>query len=358
MRTLTLLVFITSGLISFAQKADSLSLLFIGDIMGHDTQINGARSRTSDGSYDYNPSLAYIHEEIRNVDITIANLEVTLAGPPHKGYPQFSSPDQLAEACKGAGIDIFVTANNHCVDRGKQGLERTCDVLDSLEIPRTGTFKDKSDREKLNPYIFEVNNIKIALLNYTYGTNGLPVRSPNIVNLIDTISMKADIEKAKQHQPDQIIAFTHWGLEYQTTQNKKQEDLTNFLWRNGVNLVIGSHPHVVQPMHFDKEKNRVVVYSMGNFVSNQRDLLRDGGAMARITLVKEDGKCFIDNASHQLTWVHTPIINNRKIFYILPAAKYEQTFVDSDTTAHAKLLEYTEEVRKVTKNNTAFPEYK
>ena len=322
--------------------------------MGHDTQIRGAQ--TTQNTYDYNPVFAYLHEEIRKADIAIANLEVTLAGPPHKGYPQFSSPDALAEACKGAGIDIFVTANNHCVDRGKQGLDRTCKVLDSLEIPRTGTFFNKEDYEKNNPFVFEVNNIKIALLNYTYGTNGLPVTPPNIVNHIDTLSMAKDIQKAKENHPDQIIAFVHWGREYQTTPNEKEQKVAQFLWRNGVKIIIGSHPHVLQPFHYDQEKGEVVVYSMGNFVSNQRDALTDGGAMTQVILTKKGNSCKVIDASYQLTWVHTPVLNGKKVFYILPAAKYENNFFDSDTIAHAKLLEYTKAAREIMSNNTSFDE--
>lgn len=317
-----LLTISTSAL--FSQK-DTLSLLFMGDIMGHDTQINSARQ--ADGSYDYTEVFEGLKPIIASTDVTIANLEVTLAGPPFKGYPQFSSPDALAVAAKEAGIDIFGTANNHSIDRGKKGLLRTLDVLDTLGIRHTGTFRSEAEKDSLSPFIIEQNGIKLAMLNYTYGTNGIPVPAPTAVNMINYDKIKKDIDKAKAANPDKIIMYIHWGKEYIHHPNKYQKDVAQFCFNNGVDYIIGSHPHVVQPSYWTKDSvnnsEQFICYSMGNLVSNQRTHPRDGGQMIRLVLVKENGTVKINEAGYLLTWVYPPRTKDEKHFYILPCSEYE-----------------------------------
>jgi poly-gamma-glutamate capsule biosynthesis protein CapA/YwtB (metallophosphatase superfamily) len=215
------MIFIVTAAVSrvSAQDTTKVSLLFLGDIMQHDSQITDAWDPVSK-KYNYDPCFRYVKPYIQAADLAIGNLELTLAGPPYKGYPQFSAPDELLFTLKDAGIDVLVTANNHCVDTGKKGLERTILMLDSLHIPHTGTFVDQVARLNENPLLVEKNGFTLAILNYTYGTNGLPVTSPNIVNLIDTAVMRLDIQKAKSLRPDAIIVFTHWGTEYQSLPSK------------------------------------------------------------------------------------------------------------------------------------------
>jgi poly-gamma-glutamate synthesis protein (capsule biosynthesis protein) len=313
-----------------AQNTDStskkISLLFLGDIMGHNEQIWSAEDRET-RAYNYDDVFQYIKNEISEADISVANFEVTLAGPPYKGYPEFSSPASLAVACKNAGIDIFVTANNHAADRGKKGILSTLFRLDSIGIPHTGTFPDPVARDTLYPMIIEKNGFSLALLNYTYGTNGITVPPPVIVNMLDKSTVAGDIEKAKSKNPDAIIIFLHWGTEYDTIPSKIQTDLADFFFNNGVDLIIGSHPHVLQKMNRMRSttemKDRIVVYSLGNFVSNQRRTRTDGGAMVRIELAKKADSLYVSDAGYYLTWVHTPIENYRKKFFILPCSKFE-----------------------------------
>ncbi|HEX6890244.1 MAG TPA: CapA family protein, partial [Chryseolinea sp.] len=275
----------------------------------------------------YTSCFAAIRPYVEAADIAIANLEVTLAGRPYTGYPQFSSPDALAITLQQSGFDALVTANNHCVDRGKPGLERTITMLDSFNIPHTGTFVDTVSRMNDSPLILEKNGFKIALLNYTYGTNGIPVPKGSIVNLLDTALMRRDIEKAKSLLPDVIIVFTHWGLEYQSLPTKNQIALTEFCFTLGVQLVIGAHPHVIQPMEWRKDSNQFVAYSLGNFVSGQRKRYTDGGSMAYIELQKiqftpDSSITKIDSAGYYLQWVHrTP--DKYKDYYIYPARTLE-----------------------------------
>ncbi len=308
--------------------------------------------------YDYSECFKYVRPLIRSSDITIANLEVTLAGEPYSGYPAFSSPDQLADAIQSAGIDVLVTANNHCVDRRSKGLKRTAETLDKLMIPRTGTFVDSMDRIQNNPIKMVVSGFRLAILNYTYGTNGIPVTSPNMVNHLDRDQMLKDIEEARAFRPHQIIAFLHWGLEYQTQPNAAQTSLAEFLHENGVNLVIGSHPHVIQPMHLTRStygEPQLVVYSLGNFVSNQREPLTDGGAMVRVVLKREGEKVVIHRAEHILTWVHYPIFDGRRHYYVLPATGSENVPADVPK-GYEKMDDYLKKARQIMRHNTGVPE--
>ncbi len=308
-------------------KKNTMSLLFIGDVMGHGPQIRSAYD-TKTKTYDYDTVFSYLRNIMSEPDFTIANLEVTLAGPIYKGYPQFSSPDALAEAGRNAGIDLFVTANNHCVDRRLQGLNRTIDVLDTLHILHTGTFKNKEARDTTNLIILEKDSIKVGILNYTYGTNGIPVPKPAVVNLIDTAVMHTDIDSCKKDSLDKLIIVLHFGTEYQSHPNKAQTDLVSFLFDKGADIIIGSHPHVIQKMIYlpgnDSIKEHFVAYSLGNFVSNQRKTKTDGGVMSRIVLKKENGKTFIDTSNYILSWVYKkPRANGLYYYFILPAAEYE-----------------------------------
>jgi len=322
MRTFFILFF-SIALLSVKAQDTTLSLLFMGDIMGHDSQIHSALQL--DGTYDYSEVFKYVTDEISSVDIAIANLEVTLAGPPFKGYPQFSSPDALAMAAKQAGIDILCTANNHSVDRRKQGVVRTIKILDSLHITHTGTFLSKEERANKYPLTVNKNGFKTVILNYTYGTNGIPVPKPVVVNIIDTNIIKSDLQKAKNQNPDIIIVFIHWGSEYQHQPNQVQKKIAGVCFNNGANLVIGSHPHVIQKSELiqDSILPQFITYSLGNFISNQRKRYTDGGQMIKIVLEKRNDSIFITQNGYFLTWVYTPVIKGKKHFHILPAARFE-----------------------------------
>jgi len=293
-------------LISRAQDTTRLSLLFVGDIMQHDSNIATAFDPVTK-KYDYSGCFEYVAPIIRTADLAIGNLELTLAGSPYKGYPQFSAPDALAVELKRSGFDVLVTANNHSVDRRKKGVERTIRVLDSLQIPHTGTFHDSTERANVYPLIVEKNGFKLSLLNYTYGTNGIPVTKPNIVNLIDTVQIKLDLAKARQQKTDVIIVFMHWGAEYQSLPNAEQKRLAKLCFREGAKLVIGAHPHVLQPMEWNKERDQLIVYSLGNFISGQRPRYRDGGAMLWVDLQKvvkdSTATTSIHNSEYELEWV-------------------------------------------------------
>ncbi|MCK6617467.1 MAG: CapA family protein [Cyclobacteriaceae bacterium] len=312
-----------------AQDTTRLSLLFLGDIMQHDSQLQAAYDATT-GQYNYEPCFRYARKYFMDADLTIGNLELTLGAKPYKGYPEFSAPDALAVELKNAGVDVLVTANNHSLDRRRKGLERTIRVLDSLQIMHTGTFRDTVERMNDYPLLISRNGINLALLNYTYGTNGIPVSKPNVVNLIDTAVIRKDLARAAELEPDLVIVFMHWGNEYQRQPSKQQRHLAEFCLRYGANLVIGAHPHVLQPMELRNNK-QLVVYSLGNFISGQRDRYRDGAAMVKVEITKvyssdSLANTFITSAGHILHWVYrTPAA--RRTFYVLPVPDFE-----NDTT--------------------------
>lgn len=348
---------------SIPAPAERLSLLFIGDIMGHDEQIWSAENRET-STYNYDEVFKFIKPLLSEADISIANSEVTLAGPPYSGYPRFSSPAELAVSCRNAGIDYLVTANNHSADRGNKGIISTINKLDSIGIPHTGTFINSAFRDSLSPLMINRKGFSLALLNYTYGTNGIRVPEPVIVNMLDKNLIAADVQKARNNKADIIILFLHWGNEYDTIPSAAQNELAKYFFSTGVDLVIGSHPHVLQKMIWTKSagtaKDGLVVYSLGNFVTNQRKPKTDGGAIVRIEIAREDNSVKILNAGYYLTWVYTPIEKYRKKFFILPCTEFEnnpQFF--SKPSEYAMMKKFISDSRKLLyEQNLNIPEYK
>lgn len=368
MKTILSTLILSLTVLSFGQSKDSanqeMSLIFLGDIMGHGPQITSALNSETK-LYNYDGVFSHVKEIISGPDYALGNLEVTLAGPPFKGYPQFSSPDALAKACKNAGLDILVTSNNHSCDRGGKGIVRTLDILDSMSIIHTGTFRNIDERNSNYPLIIENDCMRIAILNYTYGTNGLPYPAPTIVNMIDRELMKADLELAKSKNVDKIIVVTHWGSEYKLQPVQYQIDNGKFLFDNGADIIIGGHPHVLEKMVWEKsktvdEQEKLIVYSLGNFVSNQRKRYTDGGAMFKMTLKKEGSSTSIKNCGYFLTWVYTPIEKGKKQYYVLPASQYENDpdFFDN-VASYNKMKSFIKDSRKLFGvENVSVPEYK
>ena len=309
-----------------------LSLLIAGDLMQHMPQIKAAQQ--SDGSYNYDECFAGIKDEVESADVAIANFETTLAGAPYSGFPKFSAPDDFLSGVVGAGFDIMLTANNHCVDTHRKGLERTLAMMDSMGVYHLGTYRNISEREKNYPFLLEKDGLRIVLLNFTYGTNGLPVPEPCYVNLMDTTEIAADLEKAKGMNPDVIIALPHWGIEYQTLPSKAQKDMAKWLLEHGVDHIIGGHPHVAQPIELLNNKQNLIAWSMGNVVSNQSKPNTYGGYMVRLEFTKNDTLTVLSDHHYTLYWVSRPPDNgNRHGYRILPI-----DYPDTLLTAKEKTL--------------------
>ncbi len=354
---------------SHPERKDSiqrLKLLFTGDIMGHTPQIRAAEIKKNK-IYDYKPSFEYIAPIIRSADIAIGNLEVTLPGrPPYRGYPIFRSPDDLAKDLKWTGFDVLVTANNHSNDSGKRGVLHTIETLKTLGFHQTGTFKNQTERDLFYPLILNKNGIKLALLNYTYGTNDIPTTPPTIVNKINWHTIKRDLQKAKKRNPDCIIVMVHWGDEYQLIENQEQRKLADWLARQGVHLVVGAHPHVVQPVIekvVEKEENNqfhksLIAYSLGNFVSNQNKKNTDGGIILEIDITKNirQDSTYIADTHFIPVWRYIQKTNQNDIYRVLPISAIENTkrsFINLPLADKKEMLDFLRVTRSRLKHNGA-----
>lgn len=337
--------------ILFGQKSD-VKLLFTGDIMGHGPQIQSAYDEKTK-TYNYENCFLYVKDILSNADFTIGNLEVTLGSKPYSGYPMFSSPPELATAIKKAGFDVLGTANNHSCDRKEKGVIRTINVLDSLKIKHFGTYKNTDDKTQKGLMLLEKNNIKIGLLNYTYGTNGIAISDSTMVNFLNKTTILHDIAQAKKSNAEVLIAFVHWGLEYKDLPVQEQKDWFQFFKENGVNIVIGSHPHVVEPMEWNKVDKTLVVYSLGNFISNQRFYRSDGGAVFELTLKKNaQQQVEISNAEYILTWVYKKELHGQTDYFVLPVNEFEyKKYFFHSTTDYQLLLKYANHARTLLQKN-------
>ena len=264
---------------------DTIRLLFGGDFMQHMPQVNAAR--TPDGSYDYSRSTEYIAPMFREADVAVINLETTISTTGHySGYPCFASPVEVVDEFETMGIDIALLANNHCCDRMARGIETTIEELNLRNIAHTGVYTDSVDYAQNNILYFERGGVRFALVNYTYGTNGIPVPKGKLVNLIDTTIIKRDLRTIDRDSVACVIACMHWGNEYERHENREQRRLAEVLQREGVDIIIGSHPHVVQPFYADS--TNVLFYSLGNLVSNQQRHYTDGGLIAEVEVIRCD----------------------------------------------------------------------
>lgn len=262
-------------------------LLFTGDVMQHLPQIQAARRGEG---FDYGEVFAAVRPYFEAADLTVVNLETTLARrPPWRGYPCFRSPAELAAELRRCGVDVVCQANNHTLDDGARGVRTTAEILDSCGLLRTGVYTDSLDERRHHALRIERGGIRFGLLNCTYGTNGLPTPQGMRVARIDTAEFRRDLEAMRADSVDCRIVCIHWGNEYERRPNDRQRALAAWLREQGADLVIGSHPHVAQPVEADSA--HVLFYSLGNFVSNQRRRYCDGGVMARIRVTKHpDGR--------------------------------------------------------------------
>ena len=317
------------NLLGLVTGADSIGespkaeLLFVGDAMQHQAQLDKALEIGNGKLYDYSECFTLISPIIQQADYSVCNLEVPLGGEgTYSGYPCFSAPDSYADALVEAGFDLILTANNHCLDRGDKAARRTLSVLDSLQVDHIGTYNDAIQRDSIVPFIKDINGFKIAFLNYTYGTNGIEPREGTEVSLINKDKISEEIQKSKEKGAEIIIITIHWGIEYVMRENHVQSDLAQFLIDEGADIIIGSHPHVVQPMkiiHSNKfDKDVPVIYSLGNFISNMKTADTRGGAMVWVTIKRDsEGKAYFYNADYDIFFSAKPDLKTN--FKIIPS---------------------------------------
>ena len=303
-----------------------VSITAVGDFVMHMPLVNAAY-KSEQSKYDFKPMFSGVEKYLAGADFTLANLETRLAGPErgYSGYPKFNTPAELAGDMKALGIDMVTTANNHSMDMGKDGIITTIDNLDRAGLLHIGTYRSQEERDQ--PFTVDIKGIRLGFLNYTQSTNGIPVpaSSPYLANTIERAQILKDIANLKDRKPDLIIACIHFGTEYLQEPNEFQRTLTRELFEQGVDMVLGSHVHVLQPMEAQKisidgrEKDCFVIYSMGNFISNQRWRYSDCGVILNLNIIKtpSDG-VKIAEAGYIPVWVHTYRTGDRLNFRVLP----------------------------------------
>lgn len=277
------------------------TLAVCGDAMSHMPVTNDAWNGER---YDYARIMAGAKPYVEASDYAVVNLETTLSGgPPYSGYPAFNSPDDMARDLKALGFDLCLTANNHSLDRGFSGLSRTLDVLDEAGLRHVGSSRTQEEHDQ-NIQVADVGGVSVAFLGYTYGTNGIPVpkKHPYALNVFNTDylttlskpdwdRLAGDLEAAKALETDLVAVMIHWGLEYKLTQNRYQEEMADFLFENGADIILGGHSHVPQPMELRAlpgGRQGFVCYSLGNFISSQTKPNTDATAVLTLTLTRDN----------------------------------------------------------------------
>ncbi|MEW5785037.1 MAG: CapA family protein [Bacillota bacterium] len=320
------LLFPRSTPINSSYGTTVLRLAFAGDILTHQEQIDAAYN-AEDGSYDFSGCFREIGPLLETVDLAFCDLEVVLAGEEtgYTGYPCFNAPESLAAALKEAGFDLVSTVNNHCMDRGEAGVYRTLDHLEEAGLLSFGTYRSRVERD--TPLLVTVKGIKMAFLGYTYCTNGIPLPEGRlyIVNMLEEAVILADLAKARQ-SADLVILYLHWGNEYQRFPSAEQSEMAERFLSAGADMVIGSHPHVVQPVEFfkivdgKKMLEKPVAYSLGNFISDQRMPFTDTGIILFVDIVSDPATTRLapGEVSFIPTWVHKHYHQGRLQYRVIP----------------------------------------
>ncbi|MCK9211419.1 MAG: CapA family protein [Ignavibacteriaceae bacterium] len=316
-----------------APKTTSITISVVGDLMCHSPQFEYAKV-TAD-SFDFTPTFSEIRKYFDSSDFVFGNLETVTAGKEksYTGYPYFNSPEDYITSLKKAGFNFLFTSNNHCLDRGEIGVLRTLEKLKKNEINSTGTFSSQKERDSIT--IISANGIRFAVVSYTYGMNGnyLPKRKNYLVNRISDSLIVRDIQKAKSQDVDFVLVYFHFGEEYQHEPNRYQKSVVQIAIDAGADIILASHPHVLQPVQFfrkdssDKLKGKLdsgfVAYSLGNFISNQRWRYSDVGVILQFKITKDilSHDLHLENISFTPTWVFKGKIAGKNQFVILPSSK-------------------------------------
>ncbi len=298
---------------------DTTTILFIGDVMQHGYQIRSAHIKGKDpnkaSSYNYSHTFKYLKERLRNADFAVANMEFPVGLPPFTGYPTFSAPESILTEAIESGIDLFQIANNHILDKGRAGLERTLNIYDSLGVHYLGAYRNSSIAKTANPKIIELNGLKFAFINFTYGTNGFRTPEPYVVDLMDSTKVKEAVARAHAKGADMIVALPHWGEEYRIYPSGQQKEWAKMLFKAGVKIIIGTHPHVPQTaeLHLNRTMNprrygaieKMVFYSLGNYISNQSiPDYTQLGMLVKVHIVKNNitGEITLCRPEHEYLW--------------------------------------------------------
>ena len=337
------------------------TVLNMGDILIHDNVLWGAEQEN--GSYDFSQFFKVAKPYITSADYAVANLEVTLGGEaagPYKGYPNFNCPDSLVDYLKADGFDMLLTANNHCLDNGLAGMKRTVNQLKIKKVDFLGTKETADDPTYI---IKDVNGIKIGMACYTYGTNLSAGGASELINYFSSANLQGFYNEAQtvindmnENGAEAVVFYMHWGNEYHTTPNTYQKAAAQQLCNMGVDVIVGGHPHVLQPIDLiyseDSQNTTVCLYSMGNAISNQRisemtGLCETGhtedGVLFSYTFTKDtDGEVSLTAVDVIPTWVDRYGIagNYQYTMYPLENEKMAENYGLDDATVQKAKASY------------------
>jgi Bacterial capsule synthesis protein PGA_cap len=335
-----------------------ITIAAVGDILPQMPIVDSVHNAVT-GSYDFYPVFAPVVPYLARADYAVANLETTFGGSdkPFSAYPLFNSPDSLAGALRDAGIDLVSTANNHALDQGWNGLVRTLDQLDAAGLSHVGTYRSREERAA--PFIVNIRGVKVAFLNYADWLNGLDLTDGHAdyaVNKLDVQRVAQDAALARMWGADVVIALLHYGDEYERIPNETQVAISKeILLSCGVDVILGSHPHVVQPIEHIFEyttwrvNDKYVVYSLGNFVSAQRDRYRDSGLIAYIHITKTGQHTSVGGVSYLPVYVQAAAEQSPVRYRVLPVVPGREPETDTALTAadEQRMAAVWEELREV-----------
>ncbi|MBK7228102.1 MAG: CapA family protein [Ignavibacteriales bacterium] len=344
----------SNGIIN-SDSSVTISISVVGDLMCHGPQFEYAK--VGKDSFDFSPVYRNVKKYLESSDLTFGNLETVTAGKEsggYTGYPFFNTPTSYITALKDVGFDLLVTANNHSLDRSEKGILKTINEINKRNLKFVGTYTSQKDRDSIR--IFDVKGIKIAVLAYSYGTNGNPIpKGKNyLINLIDYDLIENDIKSAKVNGAELVLVHFHFGEEYQREPVQFQKDVVNKTIELGADIIIGGHPHVLQPVNFYKTNNAkldsgFVAYSMGNFFSNQQDRYKYSGMILTINIKKEFVKNTLDitEVKYLPTWVFKGNTSNGKEYLIMPSTNITDTTIRLTKTENEKMNQAFNDTRNI-----------
>lgn len=340
----------------------TINLTATGDCLMHNTQIMSGRN--PDGSYNFDSFFAEVEDLIKEGDYTSVCFEAPMAGKEaeYTGYPLFNSPDEIVYTFKKAGFDLIVTANNHIMDRGYKGAVRTMEVIEKAGLDYVGTYKNKEDSEKF--LIKDINGVKVGYIAYTYSTNGIPVPEEHayFLNYIDEEKILSDIERLRP-EVDVLILILHWGVEYSPQPTQEQRMMARKFLEKGADVILGSHPHVIQPMEVINigGRDKVVFYSMGNFISHQRGIERNSGIVVKLKFAKDLKRniTVLEEASYTPTFSHMYYESGRLRFRVVPVKRtIEKIISKEEAYLDESYVPVLEEVLNATSSTLGPPFYR
>jgi len=333
----------------------TISISVVGDLMCHAPQFEYAK--VGKDSFDFGPVYRNVKKYLESSDFTFGNLETVTAGKEsggYTGYPLFNTPASYISALKGVGFDLLVTANNHSLDRSEKGILKTIDEINSRNLKYVGTYISQRDRDSIR--IFDVKGIKIAILAYSYGTNGNPIpKGKNyLINLINYDLIGKDIQSAKANGAELVLVHFHFGDEYKREPVQFQKDVVTKTIELGADIIIGGHPHVLQPVNFYKTNNAkldsgFVAYSMGNFFSNQQSRYKDAGMVLTINIKKDfiQNRIEINEVNFLPIWVFKGNTTNGKEYVVLPSTNIADTTISLTKTENEKMNQAFDDTRYI-----------